>query len=520
MEPEIPPPEQVGAFWDAQARNVGSSGELAQFGTVTTTSATVALRDELERAHLARLLQLSAHSRVLDLGGGAGRIALWLAPQVAEVTLVDVSRELLNVAERTARARGITNLRTVCGSALEFAPDGVYDAVLVMGVCCHLGDAGVEQLVEVCDRALAPGGRVYLKEPVTTDGSQRVDEQQQDGVPYRILFRPRERYAALFEQRLDATYQRATCAHLLPWFAGGTEQAAAAAGSPLLARALRLIGPALVRSDPWLQRIEQQLRANPALSPLLAPVPVLQDFYVFEKQAIAANVTHTPDLSVVVIAFNEQECLAAVVRELRGELDRRGVQHEVVLVDDGSSDGTLAHMHLLAREDARTQVVPLSPNRGIGGALRAGFDAARGRYVTWIPADGQIGPEVVLELFAARARAPMTTTVYRTRADAWYRHVISSTLNKLITAGTGQPAKSGGNYLFARELWQRCAPRDDDSMMLSTAFRANVRAAGERIDELEIDARARVAGRSKVLNPRTILRTLQGLGKLKERDPR
>jgi hypothetical protein len=109
----------------------------------------------------------------------------------------------------------------------------------------------------------------------------------------------------------------------------------------------------------------------------------------------------------------------------------------------------------------------------------------------------------------------MTTTVYRSRDDAWYRHVISGTLNKLITVSTGQPARSGGNYLFERALWQRCAPREDDSMMLSTAFRANVRAAGERIDELEIDARARVAGHSKVLNPRTILRTLQGLGKLK-----
>jgi cyclopropane fatty-acyl-phospholipid synthase-like methyltransferase len=161
-EPDIPPPEQVGAFWDAQARSVGVDAELSHFGTVTKTSATVALRDQLERAHLARLLKLSPSSRVLDLGGGAGRMALWIAPRVAEVTLVDVSRELLNVAERTARERGIGNLRTVCGSALDHLPDGGYDAVLVMGVCCHLSDDGVERLVEVCDRALAPGGRLHV----------------------------------------------------------------------------------------------------------------------------------------------------------------------------------------------------------------------------------------------------------------------------------------------------------------------------------------------------------------------
>jgi len=105
--------------------------------------------------------------------------------------------------------------------------------------------------------------------------------------------------------------------------------------------------------------------------------------------------------------------------------------------------------------------------------------------------------------------------VYSKRNDAWYRHVISSTLNNLIKLQTGQVAKSGGTYLFERALWQRCAPRDDDTMMISTAFRHNVREAGERIDEIEIEARARVAGHSKVLNPKTIARTVSGLLKLK-----
>jgi hypothetical protein len=103
----------------------------------------------------------------------------------------------------------------------------------------------------------------------------------------------------------------------------------------------------------------------------------------------------------------------------------------------------------------------------------------------------------------------MLTTVYRSRDDAWYRQVISQSLNQMIRLRTGQVAKSGGNYLFARSVWQRHAPRDDDSMMISTAFRKNLRDAGETIVEVEIDARARVAGHSKVLNPSTILRTLR-----------
>jgi SAM-dependent methyltransferase len=514
---DIPPPAQVGAFWDAQARAAEGSA-LAQFGTVTTHGAVVAYRDLLERTHLERLLRLTKNSRVLDLGGGAGRIALWLAPRVAEVTLVDVSRELLHVAERTAQERGIRNLQVVHGSVLEVEPEPAsYDAVLVMGVCCHLTDNDVERLAGICRRALKSGGRLYLKEPVTTDGELRVDERVEGGVPYRVLFRPREWYRERFGRELGCVYQEPTCAHVLPWFMGGTEAAAQAASAPFATRALTAVAPHLVRIDPWLQRLEDQLRNDPRLASLLAPVPVLQDFYVFETAHATtgpATASGPAELSIVVIAYNEEECLAQVTHELRDALDRRGIAYEIVLVDDGSSDGTLAQMRMLEREDVRTKTVPLQPNRGIGGALRAGFDAATGSYVTWIPADGQIGPEVILALYERRKRAPMITTVYRSRDDAWYRHAISGTLNRLIKLRTGQVAKSGGNYLFERSAWLRHAPREDDSMMISTALRNNLRAADETIEELEINARARVAGHSKVLNLRTIGRTLKALGKL------
>lgn len=222
-----------------------------------------------------------------------------------------------------------------------------------------------------------------------------------------------------------------------------------------------------------------------------------------------------PDLTTVVIAFNEADCLQPVVEELHATLQRAQLRFELVLVDDGSQDATLTRMRELAARLPDIQVVPLSPNRGIGGALRAGFNAARGRHVTWVPADGQISPEVVVSLYAQRARGPMLTTVYRTRADAWYRHVISQSLNRLIKMRTGAAAKSGGNYLFERSLWQQHAPAPDDSMLLSTAFRKRLREASVPIVEVEIDARARVAGHSKVLNPRTILRTLKSLWELR-----
>lgn len=505
------------AFWNDLTRELGAGAPLDAYGTLTRAGEVVALRDELERAHVWRHLRLRPDARVLDLAGGAGRFALRIAPHVAQVTLVDLSDGLLEVARGRARDAGIENIRFVHSELQSFAPDGPYDVILIMGAALYLDDAELEALAERCAAALAPGGQLLLKEPVTTDGIPREQRESQGEASYYARFRPREVYAEVFGRRLALRYQSPTLAHLIPWFIGGTQAAAQATANPAAEFLLAQARPLLVRADPWLLALELRMRAHPWLAALLADVPVLQDVYVFERPARPAPPIRagTPDeLSVVVIAFNEEPCIAPVVTELVSALDASRIGYEVVLVDDGSSDGTLAAMRALAADSPRLRVVALDRNRGIGAALRAGFDAARGTHVTWLPADGQIPPQVVIDLFRRRHEATMLTTVYRTRDDAWYRHVISGSLNRLIQLRTGRVAKSGGNYLFERAAWIACAPPPDDSMMLSTAFRHNLRNHDQSILEVEIDCRARVAGSSKVLNPRTIWRTLEALGRI------
>jgi 2-polyprenyl-3-methyl-5-hydroxy-6-metoxy-1,4-benzoquinol methylase len=503
-------------FWNDITRRVSRDAPLSEFGTVTQARGVVALRDELEQALVMRHARLAPALRVLDLGGGAGRFALPIAHHVAHVTLVDLSEVLLEVARARATEAGLSNIRYVCAAIQEFEFDESYDLILIMNVATYLNATELDALATRCARALRPGGRLLLKEPVTTDGAARQQVGADPARPYYARFRPREVYAEVFGRELRLTMHTPTVAHFLPWFLGSTNEAAHAASSGLGALVFEHMRPLLRVADPWLLRAELALRARPVLAPLLAPVPVLQDLYVFEPRAtlIPPARAQAPALSVVVIAFNEQACLARVVSELVAELDAAKIDCEMVLVDDGSSDTTLSIMRDLAAADTRVRVVPLRPNRGIGGALRAGFDAALGTHVTWVPADGQIPPEVLVELFQRRHEACMLTTVYRTRQDHVVRTVISSTLNRLIRLQTGQPAKSGGNYLFARDAWVRWAPPPDDSMMISTAFRQELSRHAQTIVEVPIRCRARVAGHSKVLNPRTIWRTLRALGRM------
>ncbi len=497
-------------FWNASAAALDAAAPIEAFATVTPDADAVRYRDALEKAHLETLLGDRLRGRVLDLGGGAGRFALWLAPRVEEVVLVDYSESLLAVARARAEAMGLRNVRTVARSILELEPDGQFDVVLVMGVAAHLENSELHRLVDVCAAAVDPSGCVVLKEPVTTDGSTRLDSRvDRGGHPYKAWFRPRGVYADVFRARFEERYRAPTCAHPIPFFLGGTESALDAASRPTARAVVERLAPVWVRVDPALRAFEERMRRTPVLRSLLADVPVVQDFHLFEPAPRASRAGAADErLSAVVIAFNEEECLEAVVGELARALDLAGVPFELVLVNDGSTDGTEAVMRRISVADPRARVVSYPDNRGIGGALRAGFDAARGEFVTWVPADGQIAPSTVVDLYRRRHDAAIVTTVYRTRDDALYRHMISASLNLLIRMRSGEPAKSGGNYVFARSIWERFGPRDDDSMMISTELRRRVREAGLPIVEMPIDARRRVGGHSKVLNPRTIGRTL------------
>jgi glycosyltransferase involved in cell wall biosynthesis len=105
-------------------------------------------------------------------------------------------------------------------------------------------------------------------------------------------------------------------------------------------------------------------------------------------------------ISIVVPAYNEQESLAAFHGRLTAVLDTMALPAEIVYVNDGSRDGTLATLRALHDEDPRVCIVDLSRNFGKEIALSAGIDHAHGDAVVVIDADLQDPPELIPELVA------------------------------------------------------------------------------------------------------------------------
>lgn len=114
-----------------------------------------------------------------------------------------------------------------------------------------------------------------------------------------------------------------------------------------------------------------------------------------------ADQSARPSICVAIMAYNEAPSLERVVTEIREELIRLGVDYEVVIVNDGSTDGSREIADRLAQGVAGVRVVHHPVNLGLGAVYREAFTCGTKELSTAFPADGQFDP-VIIGQFARR----------------------------------------------------------------------------------------------------------------------
>src|SRR5687768_8540961 len=118
-------------------------------------------------------------------------------------------------------------------------------------------------------------------------------------------------------------------------------------------------------------------------------------------------------LSIVMAAYNEEQALPACAARNLAFLREHIPGGELIIVDDGSRDGTPALVDALAASEPDVIGLHLEKNSGMGAALLRGFAAATRTWVTIMPADGQIDPYELLDFFAVAEDADLITSLYR-----------------------------------------------------------------------------------------------------------
>ena len=203
---------------------------------------------------------------------------------------------------------------------------------------------------------------------------------------------------------------------------------------------------------------------------------------------------------MAVLAYNEEGNVQAVVRESVAYLEGAVEDWELLLVDDGSSDGTGALCDDLsaARDDGRVRVLHHDTNQGMGAGLQTAYAAATKAWVFHLPADGQIDP-ATLDLYfpAALAGADVVTGAYDQRGDGPLRWAMSRGLRFLVWWATGSRVKNHAPYLFRRALWA-VHPSQARSFFLNQEFVIRCEQASVPLATVTTRPRPRMSGRSKV----------------------
>jgi dolichol-phosphate mannosyltransferase len=232
-------------------------------------------------------------------------------------------------------------------------------------------------------------------------------------------------------------------------------------------------------------------------------------------------VATAPRLTVTVLAFNEQDNLGPAVAEILAELDRIDASSELVIVDDGSTDGTGAVADELCA-DARVRVIHHPRNLGLGGGYRTGFAEARGELVTFFPADGQFPPSIIGRFLDRIADADLVLGYLPERRGSPLGRALSWAERLAYRALLGPMPRFQGIFMIRRAVLDQLPLRSQGrgwAVVMEMILRAGRR--GYRVISVPTPVRPRLSGVSKVNNARTIAanaRQLLALRRLLELD--
>jgi len=227
-----------------------------------------------------------------------------------------------------------------------------------------------------------------------------------------------------------------------------------------------------------------------------------------------------PDLSVCAPAYNEREGIEAVVRDWMRVAAGFGRPVEIVITNDGSSDGTGELLDRLAAELKTLRIVHLARNGGYGRALGAAIAASRGRHVATIDSDGQFDLADAKNLLerAEKENWDLVTGYRVAKKDSLLRVFANHGQNLLVGILCGVRLRDSNCALkVARGDLLRDLRLESTGYPLPTEICVRFHARGLRIAEAPVAHRERPAGESKLRFLRTSWRMLVFLFYLRKR---
>lgn len=217
----------------------------------------------------------------------------------------------------------------------------------------------------------------------------------------------------------------------------------------------------------------------------------------------------TQGISVFFPAYNDEASIAGLVGDALAVLPGLTDDFEVIVVDDGSTDGSAAVLDELARADSRVRVVRHGSNRGYGAALRTGFATATKDLVFYTDGDGQYDVRELLRLRPLLAEGVDIVNGYKIqRADGWQRKVIGAAYNQLAHLLFSIPIRDVDcDFRLLRRRVVEPLELVSSSGSICVELVHKLHRSGCVFAEVPVQHHPRTHGRSQFFTPRRVART-------------
>jgi len=221
-------------------------------------------------------------------------------------------------------------------------------------------------------------------------------------------------------------------------------------------------------------------------------------------------------LSIVMPAYNEEPNVAAAIRAAAAAASKLVSDWEVVIVNDGSRDGTAARVEEERQKDPRVRLISFPQNQGFGAALKTGLKAGEKSLVFYTDSDLQFDLAQIGDLLPHIEKFPIVIGYRTNRQDHWVRLLNAWAWGRLqyVLFGLNVRDIDCGFKLFRREVVQ-ALPMHSNGAFISTEILLRSQAAGYRIHEVPVQHYPRKAGAPTGANFRVIARAFRELWTLR-----
>jgi len=220
--------------------------------------------------------------------------------------------------------------------------------------------------------------------------------------------------------------------------------------------------------------------------------------------------TNRSSISIFFPAFNDEGTIAGLVRNALDLLPALTSDYQVLVINDGSTDGTAAIIDELAAAHPQVRAIHHGRNRGYGGALQTGFKESEKELVFYTDGDGQYDVRELTRLWPLMVEGVTVVNGYKARrADGLARKIMGGTYNRLARLLFNLPVRDVDCdfRLMRKSALQELGELSNSGAVCVELIRG-LHTRGAVFAEVEVNHYPRLHGRSQFLTPARVVRTL------------